>query len=84
MEEWEEHVKQLEQTREEGKAIPSKPDLAFRNKVIRKLYTLESDEVKAEVEEYRNDPQAAMEDEADPDLDSAEAERVLKARAIQK
>lgn len=85
MEEWKEHAEQLEQSREEGaKPIPLKPDIVFRNKVIRRLYMSESEEVKAEVEEYRNNPEAAREDEADPDLDSAETERVSKAQAIQK
>lgn len=86
MKEWKEHVKELEERQEEGgKTIPSKPDLVFRNKVVWQLYLAESDNIKAVVEEYRNDPAvAASDDEIDPSLDSDEAKRILKAHALQK
>lgn len=89
LQEWQEHVEELKKNLEEGeKPLPVKPDLAFRNRVIRRLYSLESEEVKAEIEEYRNDPTAAMEDDSavaiDPGMSPEEVERVKKARLIQK
>lgn len=65
MEEWEEHVTELEVNydAENDKPLPKKPDLVFRNSVVRRLFAEESDEVKAEIKEYRNNLVADVKDE---------------------
>ena len=67
---------------EQGKRLPKCAPLAYRNEVAAELYKLESEEVKAEVEEHcRNGPNAndAEVEESYPE----EAERIAKAKAMQ-
>lgn len=60
--------------------------MKFRNDVTKELYEAETDEVKAAVEEYRDDPVAALSDDEegegdnDSDIDEDEIRRVTEAK----
>jgi hypothetical protein len=70
-------------TAKEKEKLPENPPLAFRNAVAKELYETESDDVKAAVEEFRNDPDANGNADEVEDMDE-EAERVAKANAYQR
>ncbi|KAH7904721.1 hypothetical protein BJ138DRAFT_1018727 [Hygrophoropsis aurantiaca] len=66
---------------------PEMAPLWFRNQVTKRKFGAESDEVKAEVEEYRKQTDQSIEDEGTEELTEAEKEehhRVHQAKAYQK
>jgi hypothetical protein len=65
-----------------AKALPKSAPIAFCNQVTAEMFKEESDDVKAEVEKFRNGGGANENDEIKVDAD--EIERVAKAKAIQK
>jgi hypothetical protein len=69
----------------EGKKV-SLPNIAFRNKVIREAYEEETQEVKDEVEAYRNQSEESSDDDIEGEelLDSEELKRRAAALKFQR
>lgn len=70
--------------------LPKYPPVNFRNDIAKELYEAESDEVKAQVEEFRDNPHATVDDSEDDeddsvdDIDEVEIRRVHEAKRMQK
>ena len=83
---WAEKVSQArpEKDGDKAKDVPQGPPLSFINEIVREMFEKESDEVKQEVEEFRNDPDAANQKEMPAVNDPVEKERIAKALSLQR